>query len=38
MATALGVDEAAGIMTDESLLSIVKHIIGYSSSDTLTQL
>ena len=34
MATALGVDEAAGTMTDASLLSIVKHIIGYSSSDT----
>ena len=34
MATALGVDEAAGTMTDESLLSIVKHIIGYGSTDT----
>ena len=34
MATALGVDEAAGTTTDESLLSIVNHIIGYNSSDT----
>ena len=34
IATELGVDKGAGTMTDESLLSIVKHIIGYNSTDT----
>jgi hypothetical protein len=34
IATELGVDKAAGTMTDELLLSIVKHIIGYNSTHT----